>query len=275
MQVYGGYLSERLDEIGNEIDFLILDTVHSLPGELLDFLAAYPYLKNGAIVVLHDIFLNQRAQSTNAFATRVLLSSVAGEKIVGRGNDNPYGYIELGIFKVTQDTAEYIENVFTALMITWDYIPDSAIIELYGKWFAQYYTEALIEEWDMAVEMNRNTISEKQRADRAGVRSIHKLLEKLEKKENIFIYGCGGIGMKLFALLEDLGIKVEGYILSDGEKKPCIGASVEYISNVDVAGATILLGMMDKNQRKACIHPMARRWIPIDENIRHFLKVNY
>ena len=50
----GKYLPERLNEIAPErdIDFLILDTVHMLPGELLDFLAALPYLRKDAIVVL-------------------------------------------------------------------------------------------------------------------------------------------------------------------------------------------------------------------------------
>ena len=38
----GNYLPTFLDEIGQEIDFLILDTVHYMPGELLDFLAVMP-----------------------------------------------------------------------------------------------------------------------------------------------------------------------------------------------------------------------------------------
>ena len=54
----GDYAVNFIDSIGNEIDFLILDTVHSLPGEILDFLAIFPFLKSDAIVVLHDIMLN-------------------------------------------------------------------------------------------------------------------------------------------------------------------------------------------------------------------------
>lgn len=267
----GGYLPERLDEIGKEIDFLILDTVHTLPGELLDFLAAFPYLKKGATVVLHDTFLNQHARSSSAFATRVLLSVVAGEKIVGRGKDNPYNYIELGVFKVTQDTAKYIENVFSALMITWGYRPDARMIELYGKFLSRHYQDNLMEEWNMAVEMNRKTILEKREMDRNGVRSIYELIRKLENKENIWIYGCGSIGKKLFALLDDFGIRAEGYIVSDGVGKPCVNQRVEYISDVDVSKAVVVLGMTDKNQKEVCKNPLADHWILIDENMRHFL----
>lgn len=56
----GKTLAERIDAIApdRDIDFLILDTVHSLPGELLDFILCFPYLKKGATVVLHDIRLN-------------------------------------------------------------------------------------------------------------------------------------------------------------------------------------------------------------------------
>lgn len=54
----GKFAPHCLPVIGEDIDFLILDTVHSLPGELLDFLACYPYLKRGSVVILHDIALN-------------------------------------------------------------------------------------------------------------------------------------------------------------------------------------------------------------------------
>ena len=41
-----------------DIDFIIIDTVHFMPGEFLTFLTALPQLKDGCIVVLHDIHLN-------------------------------------------------------------------------------------------------------------------------------------------------------------------------------------------------------------------------
>lgn len=40
----GKYLPHFLEEIGNEINFVILDTMHSMPGEFLDLLAIFPFL---------------------------------------------------------------------------------------------------------------------------------------------------------------------------------------------------------------------------------------
>lgn len=109
-----GYLPECLEDIGDDIDFLILDTVHTLPGEIFDFLVAFPKLKEDAVVVLHDIFLNhyENGSHMNSYATRVLLSAVVGEKIIGCGNDGCSNYIGLGAFKITPDTGKYIENLF-------------------------------------------------------------------------------------------------------------------------------------------------------------------
>ena len=38
----GCILPEVIDQIGKDIDFVVLDTVHSLPGELLDILCILP-----------------------------------------------------------------------------------------------------------------------------------------------------------------------------------------------------------------------------------------
>ncbi|MDD3772988.1 MAG: glycosyltransferase, partial [Weeksellaceae bacterium] len=54
----GGLAALHLDQIGKDIDFCILDTRHVLPGELLDFLMVLPFLKNGAICVVHDTNLH-------------------------------------------------------------------------------------------------------------------------------------------------------------------------------------------------------------------------
>ena len=40
----GQYLPEVIDEIGDGIDFIILDTVHKAPGELMDLLVCLPYM---------------------------------------------------------------------------------------------------------------------------------------------------------------------------------------------------------------------------------------
>lgn len=77
----GGFSIDFLDDIGDDIDFLIIDTMHIWPGELLDFLACLPYLKNGATVVLHDIVLHHKEMTIATCATQIILNAVVAEKI--------------------------------------------------------------------------------------------------------------------------------------------------------------------------------------------------
>jgi len=39
----GGFVSQFIDKIGNEIDFCLIDTAHYNPGEIFDFLMILPY----------------------------------------------------------------------------------------------------------------------------------------------------------------------------------------------------------------------------------------
>jgi hypothetical protein len=58
-KLYTGGLSIKfMDEIGGDIDFCLIDTLHTIPGGILDFLMVFPYLKNDAIIIFHDINLH-------------------------------------------------------------------------------------------------------------------------------------------------------------------------------------------------------------------------
>lgn len=112
----GKYAVEYLEQIGKNIDFLVLDTVHNLPGELLDFIGFLSYLSNGAIVVLHDICLNHVSDNIAGYATQLLLDVVTGEKIFDLSVDDDIPNI--GAFVVDSKTRENIEDVFRALLIS-------------------------------------------------------------------------------------------------------------------------------------------------------------
>ena len=50
----GGYTSEFIEKIGNNIDLVYIDTVHLTPGEILNWLDILPFLKEESFVILHD-----------------------------------------------------------------------------------------------------------------------------------------------------------------------------------------------------------------------------
>ncbi|MFG6346914.1 MAG: class I SAM-dependent methyltransferase [Lachnospiraceae bacterium] len=143
----GHILPEVIDDIGNDIDFVILDTVHSLPGELLDFLCILPYLRDGAIVVMHDITLNFDG-NRDAFATKIILNSAFGEKY--------YNYsdrvLNIAALKINGDTRKYAANLFSAFSITWTDFPSDLEVELYRKNYEKYYDEECIELFDIFSE---------------------------------------------------------------------------------------------------------------------------
>lgn len=255
-----GTLPEYLERIGGDIDFLILDTAHTLPGELLDFLAAFPMLKQGCCVVLHDIILNHLADpiaGENSYATKVLLSSVAAEKVVGKGNDTPYHSANIGAFYVTEDTGKYIENVFSALTIIWQYLPTAEQLERYRKHIAKYYKKELLEEYEDAVLMNtatRHKYEERKKEilqdKRACLKQVFVFIEKMKENNNIFLYGCGFYGKRLCWLLESCGIEVTGFVVSDGRDKPELSKPIYYPSELKKGNSTIILAM-DKENRKS------------------------
>jgi len=51
----GGFTSEFIEKIGNNIDLVYIDTVHVVPGEMLNWLEILPFLKEESFVILHDI----------------------------------------------------------------------------------------------------------------------------------------------------------------------------------------------------------------------------
>lgn len=158
----GKYLPQVIDEIGGDIDFVILDTVHSLPGEVLDFPVMLPYLKDGAIVVLHDVALNQYKRQTGwgeACATGALFGAVTAEKILNFVPEDAAGnmrsfYPNIAAFQVNEETRKHIENLFLILTLNWKYVPSNAEIKIYREFYKRHYSAELVSIFNEIVKMN-------------------------------------------------------------------------------------------------------------------------
>ena len=153
----GKVLPQVIDEIGGEIDFMILDTVHSMPGEVLDFLAVLPYLKIGSVVVLHDVSLNQIPRpydNFNTHATGVLLSAVTAEKFLNFDEQALFRYPNIGAFQINEQTLENIENVFLTMILRWIYMPPEKEIVTYRRHYKRFYSAELCEIFQEAIDMN-------------------------------------------------------------------------------------------------------------------------
>ncbi len=149
----GKILPQIIDEIGSGIDFVIIDTVHRLPGEVLDFIAALPYLADNAVVVLHDVSLHQ-SEAAEENATGVLFGAVTAEKFLSfQPDEYLFRYPNIAAFKVNEQTAANIENVFLSLILRWNYFPDEQI-KIYRQHYRRFYSDALVEIFQDAIDMN-------------------------------------------------------------------------------------------------------------------------
>jgi predicted O-methyltransferase YrrM len=152
----GGFAVKFMEKIGNEIDFCLIDTVHTTPGAILDFLVVLPYLKENAIIVFHDIGWHtwncpdSQWDLTNA----LLMSAIHGEKII-QGNftteDENAGrktfFPNIGGIKINKESHKHIYELLNILTIKWGYLPkdeeQKELISYLKKHYDPYYIKYL------------------------------------------------------------------------------------------------------------------------------------
>ena len=181
-QLYRGmYLPQVIQQIGDGIDFAIIDTAHVLPGELLDFLVLFPFLAPNAVVCLHDIRQNHKnPPSAENIATNVLFNCVAAEKYIDADETRKPDYPNIGAFQINEDTPVYINNAFGALTQSWSFVPSEEVMAYYDAIIKRYYAEESLWLYERAVSMNRQSY-EADRVNRVARRAIGKLTRTLTR----------------------------------------------------------------------------------------------
>ncbi len=157
-----------IDDIGADIDFVILDTMHIMPGENLDFLVALPYLTKDAVVCLHDISLNQTSNILQ-HATTSLFAAVTADKFLNLipRDDHSLDYPNIAAFQINSDTMKNIENIFLTLILRWIYMPSSKDLKGYAEMFTRHYSPDLSVIFMQSIRMNyENLVKEVQAKQR-------------------------------------------------------------------------------------------------------------
>ena len=153
-KMYRGYdYIDVYEEIGNDIDFIIIDTVHAMPGEFLTFLIALPQLKDGCVVILHDIHLNIMNMKRNQFENYKMSSYCTGMLHGGVSSNEKWTlkarYVpNISAFVVDESTRENIKDIFHILCMTWFNFPFnpnwsqfSINEDKYFKYIKKHYTK--------------------------------------------------------------------------------------------------------------------------------------
>lgn len=154
---YGESACSYMERIGGEIDCLILDTVHAIPGEVLDIITLLPYLKDGCVVVLHDTIL-QFYEGKDSFSNTALMASVVGEKYINYDDEKKEGLPNIGAIVINEETRKHIENLFQLLLIPWKYNPAEHVIESYHKSIKKNYSNELVELFEKCITLQRQVI---------------------------------------------------------------------------------------------------------------------
>jgi len=199
---------DRVEELEEEIDFLFLDTVHAIPGEILDFLLLLPRLSKNAIVVLHDTNLHNispNRANERSISNRVLVNTVTATKFY----TNKLEYLNIGAFQIEVDTYKYIADVFASLILPWTYYVDDVTIKKYREYYEKNYSKECIEIFDNAVEAKEVHYGNMRDIGKAVVDKAFTFGKK------VFVYGAGYRGKKLLTYLKGNAQTISGIIVSD------------------------------------------------------------
>lgn len=212
-----GIIPDLIDEIGGDIDFLVIDTMHLLPGEILDFLVCLPYLSDNAVVCLHDVILHGIELMSDAYATQVLLDCITADKIPIFGEDKEFGYPNIAAFRINADTKKYIYDVFSALLLTWQYEVEDVHLDAYrDKYVECGYSDECIKVFDCARRIFFDAAKKKREASANRVKSLVNHMRKLFGKK-VYIYGAGEVGRMAYDIFHEC-FEFMGYIVSDDQQ---------------------------------------------------------
>jgi len=122
----GGFTSEFIEKIGNNIDLVYIDTVHVVPGEMLNWLEILPFLKEESFVILHDTFLmyiyDSVVKNIINYSNNQILCYIRGELILPSYKKNMFS-MNIGAIKLSKKQENYYLQYFLALGAQWQYLP--------------------------------------------------------------------------------------------------------------------------------------------------------
>lgn len=211
----GKTIAGQIEKIGTNIDMVIIDTTHRLPGEILDFLCVLPYMRKGGIIILHDVNLNYfKTFSDDPYevmianvrmATKILLTVAVGEKYI---NVTDKMCMNIGGIKISEDTMKYVQDLFVMLTGTWDYKLEDRMISEYREVFKNHYDDQCLNFFDVAVEANKrvyhNTIIAWLKRDLSYI-SCKFPYEEIPCGAKIAIYGANAYGKMLRLIAQITG----------------------------------------------------------------------
>ena len=192
-----------------------------MPGEILDFLACAPQLKEDATVVLHDVTLNHASGAIYNYATKVLFDIMSADKywMINKNTEgeedailSPESISNIAAFKLNGKSMDKIRDLFSSLSLTWNYYPGDEQLKTYRKLFKETYCAEYIEIFDFICDLQRSTYNDRIVVNNMGLDTI----EAWRSESGVYIYGAGYWGEKYYRYARRYDLPVDGMVISDG-----------------------------------------------------------
>lgn len=152
-----------LDKLNLKFDFLLLDTAHFSPGEIINIIEVFPFLEDNAIIVLHDIMLHlpsynklknykPKYHPSNIY----LMASLYGDKVIIKKEGKLLYRTNIGAIHLYSNQKKYYLSYFLLLLSPWEYMPTEEHIQELRDFIKKYYKEEIyLDIFNKAVAENK------------------------------------------------------------------------------------------------------------------------
>ena len=151
-----------LVKLNIKFDFLFLDTRHSSPGEIINFIEVLPFLNENAIIVVHDLlwhFYKRSKTGKKIYPSCItLFHTIYGDKVLlGYYNSS---IKNIGAVYLKSHQEKYYINYFLLLLNFWEYMPNKNQINDLRIFIKNYYKkEIYLKIFEKAVSYNQKFFS--------------------------------------------------------------------------------------------------------------------
>jgi predicted O-methyltransferase YrrM len=147
-----------LIKLNMKFDFVFLDTAHSAPGELLNFIELLPFLNENAIFVLHDLLWHFHSKIKFYPSNVHLYPAIYGDKVLLQKKDESIENMG-AVFLYNNQESHYLDYFFL-LLTFWEYMPKDNEIKDLRIFIKNYYKKDIyLKIFDTAVMRNKISIN--------------------------------------------------------------------------------------------------------------------
>ncbi len=153
---------EVIEQIGKEIDIVVILPSPTPQKNILDFLSVHPFLSQDSFVCFINNKKSNITEEGNYSFNNALINSIVADNIIPLDLNSDTNISNIRILKVTNDTFKYIENCFFSLNSRWFITPNDKLMAKYRDLFSRKYNAELLKIFDFIIEHNKYCTPDKE-----------------------------------------------------------------------------------------------------------------